>query len=244
MTITLICEIAQMGGLAPMSENPMFGPDNSTMLQMGAKYAPVILEGEWYRLFSASFLQNGVIVYAVCMVFLFFCRDIERDSGFWRASLVFLVTSTFGYIFSCVFVPELISCGTSGAIFGYLGMSLSDLTAKWRATSKRWIKLAGMIGLIVLLLILGLTPFLDNFMHVGGLIMGFLAAVMLLPNLNFGKCEGIVHTIIAIIAFPLMSIVFMVSLVIFFRRIDSDEPWCKWCQRATCAIGAWCSENG
>jgi hypothetical protein len=141
-----------------------------------------------------------------------------------------------------LFVPELISCGTSGAIFGYLGVMLSDLIATWRSVTRPVLRLAGMVGIIALLIVLGLTPFVDNFMHIGGLIMGFLAALMLLPNLNFGKCEGRVHTILALIAFPLMSVVFMLCLVIFFRRVDTDTSWCSWCMKATCVdISGWCA---
>jgi membrane associated rhomboid family serine protease len=241
MSITLICEVVQMGGFAPMKENPFWGPDDSTMLIMGAKYGPLIVEGDWWRLFSASLLQNGLIYYLISMAFLFFCRNIERDAGFWRASLVFIVCATYGYILSCVFVPELISCGTTGAIFGYLGMMLSDLISQWRAVSAPYLRLFGMIGLIVFLLVLGLSPFVDNFMHIGGLLMGFLAALMLMPNLNFGKCEGMVHAVMALVSFPVMSIIFMVSLVIFFRRVDTDTTWCSWCMKATCVnISGWC----
>jgi membrane associated rhomboid family serine protease len=242
MTLMMVCEIYQMGGLASIKVNPMFGPDDSTMLQMGAKYGPLILDGEFYRLFSATFLQNGVVLYLISMVFLFIARNLERESGFWRASLVFMVTSTFGVILSCLFVPDLISCGTSGAVFGYLGMMLSDLLSTWRMVTRPLLKLSAMLTLIVVLLALGLTPFVDNFMHVGGLLMGFLAALMLLPNLNFGKCEGVVHTLLALLAFPIMSIIFMLCVVIFFRRIDSETAWCPWCMKITCVdIAGWCA---
>jgi membrane associated rhomboid family serine protease len=243
MTITMIAEAVQMGGFAPMKDNPMYGPDLSTMLQMGAKYGPLIIEGEAWRLFSAALLQNGLIYYLLSMGFLFFCRNIERDGGFWRASLVFIVSASYGNILSCVFVPELISCGTTGAVFGYIGMMVSDLIAKWRSVNAPKIQLALLLGVIVVVIILGLTPFIDNFMHIGGLIMGFLAAVMLMPALNFGKCEGRVHSIMALVSFPVMSLVYMISLVVFFRRVDTDTSWCGWCMKATCVnISGWCKD--
>ena len=243
MTVTFICETFQVGGYADMKENPMWGPDDSTLLQMGAKYGPLILEGDWWRLFSATFLQNGLIFYVVSMVLLFICRNVEREAGWWRAMFVFMISGTFGYVLSCLFVPELISCGTTGAICGYLGLMLSDLIAKWRGVKHPVIKLVVLIVLIVMLIILGLTPFIDNFLHIGGLIMGFLLALMLLPNLNFGRCEGVVHSIIAFLAFPVMSTLFMICLVIFFRRVDSDTTWCTWCMKATCVnISGWCKD--
>lgn len=241
MTVTFMCETFQMGGYADIKDNPMWGPDDSTMLQMGAKYGPLILEGDWWRLFSATFLQNGLIFYIVSMILLFICRNVEREAGWWRAMFVFMISGTFGYILSCLFVPELISCGTTGAMCGYLGLMLSDLIAKWRGLKHPILQLCGLIVLIAVLIVFGLTPFVDNFLHIGGLVMGFLLALMLLPNLNFGKCEGVVHSVFAFLAFPIMSTMFMICLVIFFRRVDSDTTWCKWCMQATCVnISGWC----
>lgn len=244
MTVTFICETFQVGGYASIKENPMWGPDESTLLQMGAKYGPLILDGDWWRLFSATFLQNGLIFYVVSMILLFLARNVEREAGWWRAMFVFMISGTFGYVASSLFVPELISCGTTGAICGYLGLMMSDLIAKWRALKHPVLRLVGLIVLIAILIILGLTPFVDNFLHIGGLIMGFLLALMLLPNLNFGKCEGIVHSVFAFLAFPIMSTLFMMCLVIFFRKVDGGS-WCTWCMKATCVnISGWCKNYG
>jgi hypothetical protein len=54
-----------------MGVNPVFGPDASTMLQMREKDEPPILEGEFYHVFFASFLQNEVILYLISIVFIF-----------------------------------------------------------------------------------------------------------------------------------------------------------------------------
>ena len=243
MTITFVCETFQIGGYSDIKKNPMWGPDESTMLQMGAKYGPLILAGDWWRLFSATFLQNGLIFYVVSMVLLFITRNVEREAGWWRAMFAFMISGTFGYIVSCLFVPEVISCGTTGALCGYIGLMVSDLIAKWRGVSRPALRLIGLIVLTAILIVLGLTPYVDNFLHIGGLVMGFLLALILLPNLNFGKCEGIVHSIIAFLAFPAMSTLFMVCLVIFFRGVESGTSWCSWCIKATCInINGWCKD--
>lgn len=244
MTITFVCETIQVGGYADIKTNPMWGPDDTTMLQMGAKYGPLIQSGEWWRLFSATFLQNGLIFYILSMFVLFVCRNVEREAGWWRAVIVFMLSSTFGYIISSLFVPNLISCGTTGGMAGYLGLMISDLIAKWRGTSKPLLRLIGLIFLVAILIIVGLTPFVDNFLHIGGLVMGFMAALMLMPNLNFGECEGKVHAVLAFIAFPFVSTVFMFCLVLLFRRVDGDTPWCSWCVQATCYnITGWCKDT-
>jgi hypothetical protein len=51
-----------------------------------------------------------------------------------------------------------------------------------------------------------------------------------------------VRGVIAFIAFPLMSTVFMLSLVLLFRKIDNFEGWCSGCYKfnAICMYN-WCT---
>jgi hypothetical protein len=79
-----------------------------------------------------------------------------------------------------------------------LGVMLLDLITT-RSTA-RWpfLRLGAMIGLTIVLLLLGLIPFADYFIHIGGLFLGFGAASMSLLNLSFGKCEGMIHTALAL----------------------------------------------
>lgn len=243
ITIILACEIIQSGGFKSISKNPMYGPDGSTMLQMGAKYGPLILDGEFWRLFSAILVQNGIIYYVVTIILLFFTRKIERDSGFWRTFIIFVLAGTYGYIVSSLFIPNYISCGATGSMFGYLGLMLCDLCASWRKVQKPVFRLIFLIVAIVVLLAVGLTPYVDNFVHVGGFIIGLLFALMLLPNLSFGKCERYCHGVIAFLAFPVMSVLFMVTLVVFFREVV-DTNWCSWCHYINCVnISNWCPPN-
>ncbi|KAH0795345.1 Clan S-, family S54, Rhomboid-like serine peptidase [Histomonas meleagridis] len=240
MLLLLICEIIQCGGFNNIKKNPLLGPDDSTMIQMGAKYGPLIMDGEIWRLITAIFVQNGIIYFVVTVVLVFFTRKIERDTGFWRAFVLFIISGTYGYIASCLFVSTSVSCGATGVMFGYLGLLLGDLIASWHTLKKPVFRLVAMIITILILLLIGLTPYVDNFVHIGGLIMGFLFALMMLPNLNFGKCERCCHGIVAFLAFPVMATLYMISLVVFFREVVNDN-WCKWCHYLNCVnISGWC----
>jgi hypothetical protein len=78
-------------------------------------------------------------------------------------------------------------------------------------------------------------------MHLGSVIMGILSAVMLLPNIKYSPVQGIVRSIIALIAFPLTALVFMMSLVVFFRTTDAGQTWCTSCMKVTCVkLFDWC----
>lgn len=234
----------QYGQVPKMSENPMFGPSQEVLLLMGAKQASVILAGSWWRFFTSMFLHSGAIHLVIILIFAIFTSRVERDTGFWRAFFVFLVSGMYGTILSCLLVPELISCGASGAIFGYIGLLFADLFAGWRSNPKKGRDLGILVGLTVVGIILGLTPFIDNFNNIGGFIMGLLFALMLLPNLSFGSCERICHGFISFLAFPAMAFIFCVCLVVFYRSINNVK-WCPFCQRITCLnFGRnWCTQN-
>lgn len=239
ITIIMFGELYQFG-LNKLKElftgdNVFGGPSSELLLLLGAKYAPFITEGEWWRLFSAIFLQNSIVLWALSVFLLIYARSIERDTGFYRMMLTFMVCGTYGYILSCIFVPLAVSAGTTGALIGLVGVMLCDLFASWRMVKHPIVNLIVAVLLIVLLIIVGLFPFVDNFAHIGGLIMGLLTALMLLPNLTFGKCEAYCHGVISFLAFPAMSTLFMICLVVVFRSVDTNISWCKGCDKINCA---------
>jgi membrane associated rhomboid family serine protease len=240
----LICELYQQGGLAPFTQNPMGGPSDSTMVQMGAKLGSLIIEGDWWRLGTALFCQNGIISLALTAVVAYLARGLERDSGFWRACMLFLISGLYGYIISSLFIPDALTCGSTGSTLGYIGLQLCDLYTTWRILTPRERKmgLGSLAIMAVVLFLVGLTPYVDNWAHFGGLIMGILFAVMLLPNFAFRRANRIIRGILAFIAFPLMATVFMLCLVLLFRKIDSVEGWCPGCYKfnALCLF-EWCT---
>lgn len=236
----LACVFIQYGSMPDISQNMMYGPDQNTLILMGAKQASVILQGSWWRFLVAHFLHSGVIHVVIIIIFAVFTASVERDTGFWRAFFVFMVSGCYGLILSCLLVPEMITCGASGCIFGFIGLMLADLFSGWRANPHKGRDLGITIALIVVSILLGLTPFIDNFLNIGGFIMGILFALMLLPNLTFGKCERICHGLIAFLAFPAMTFIFCVCLVTFYRSIEGTQ-WCSFCATINCInIRNWC----
>jgi membrane associated rhomboid family serine protease len=110
--------------MAPISSNPMIGPDMCTLIRLGAKSAPLIFEdNEWWRLVSPMVLHAGFIHYALNMLTLLFIgKAIEQSHGFFVTASLFVVTSFGGTILSTLFLKQGTSVGASGGIFGLMGM--------------------------------------------------------------------------------------------------------------------------
>lgn len=93
-----------------------------------------------------------------------------------------------GTILSAIFLPEYITVGASGGIFGLIGACISDIVMNWNLlfnefVNERGVRLSHARVLVVLFLdivvncLVGLTPFVDNFTHLGGMILGFLCGL-------------------------------------------------------------------
>ncbi len=159
------------------------------MLNHGAAYTPYILEGgEYYRLFTSMFLHFGFSHLMNNMLsFLVFGWNLEPVIGSVRLVLIFIVSGLGGNLLSLaldvVRQGYTISAGASGAIFGMAGALL------WLAIRNRGqvgrITQRGMFLMIGISLYLGFTSEgVDNAAHVGGLITGFLVAIIICRKKN------------------------------------------------------------
>jgi rhomboid protease GluP len=151
------------------SQNP------ETLIEYGAKYNPLILEGEWWRFFTPIFLHIGLLHLLMNTLALFYLGTaVERIFGRLRFVLVYVVSGFFGSLASFVFTTNL-SAGASGAIFGcfgaliYFGVLYPKVFFRTMGTN--------IIVVILLNLVFGFSmPGIDNAGHLGGLLGGFLAA--------------------------------------------------------------------
>ncbi|GAB7386737.1 rhomboid protease YqgP [Bacillaceae bacterium] len=159
------------------------GSENTeTLIRYGAKYNPLILEGEWWRFLTPVFLHigfahllfNSFALYALGAV-------VERIYGSFRFLVIYFLSGVSGNVASFLFTPN-ISAGASGAIFGCFGALLYFGTQHRNLFSRTmgkdlWLMLA------VNLAIGFIYPGIDNYAHLGGLGGGFLAAgALALPH--------------------------------------------------------------
>lgn len=153
------------------------------MMEHGAIFPPYIIEnGEYWRLLTATFMHFGFSHLLNNMVLLGSAGPIlERAMGKWKFLLLYLIAGIGGSALSfgqMVYSNDYkVAAGASGAIFGIIG-ALAWIViihkGKYETLTGK-----GLIIMIGLCLYYGIsTGNVDNWGHIGGLIMGFLISII------------------------------------------------------------------
>lgn len=157
--------------------------DVAFMLQHGAAYTPLIVEGrEYYRLVTCMFLHFGLEHILYNMLILIFLGDtLEKMAGRIRYLTVYLAGGIAGNILSVWMdlnhESYAVSAGASGAIFAVLGALVCAVVVNrgnlMDYSGRRLIFMA------VLLIAEGWTSEnVDYWAHLGGFAAGFLIALL------------------------------------------------------------------
>jgi membrane associated rhomboid family serine protease len=119
--------------VAPLSVNPMIGPSAEALIAVGARDTRLIVEkGQWFRVFTPLVLHAGIIHYIVNSLALWFIgAAVEQSHGIVNTVVLFFVPGVGGNILSAIFLPQYISVGASGGIFGLLGGCVADIALNW-----------------------------------------------------------------------------------------------------------------
>lgn len=188
----------------------IMGSSNVIYLILGANYAPLVKNGEIFRLITYAFLHGSIIHLLVNMYSLFIVgRQIENNFGKVRLLIIYFISALSGGLLSALF-SDGISIGASGAIFGLLGALLYfGLHFRLYLTDALISKI---IPIIILNLLIGFTVTgIDNACHIGGLIGGFLASMAVgVPEVDNKKDR--INGIILLLIYTSF-----VSYLLFFR---------------------------
>lgn len=158
--------------------------DAGFLLGNGASYAPYILErGEYYRLFTSMFLHFGFEHLMNNMLMLLVIGwNLERELGKIRFLLIYLFSGLCGNVLSLWWDVHTgsyaVAAGASGAVFGIIGALLYVAIRNHGRVGN--VTGRGLLFMAVMSLYYGFTSEgVDNFAHIGGLLSGFLLAVLL-----------------------------------------------------------------
>ncbi|WP_077601316.1 rhomboid family protein [Oceanobacillus sojae] len=188
------------------------------LIDMGANFNLLVMEGEWWRFFSSMFLHLNFLHLIMNMLALYYLGTaIERIFGRTRFLLIYFLGGLTGSIAS--FATSInVSVGASGAIFALFGaLLLFGLIYK-----QIFFQTMGMNIILILgvNLLLGFTvPEIDMGAHLGGLAGGFLiAAAVYVPNKKNQK-----NQLLGLIGFIILSI----GLFIYGWSFNSSSPEMK-----------------
>ncbi len=144
---------------------------------LGMKVNQLIIQGQLWRLFTPMFLHASLLHIGFNMYALFALGPgLERHYGHVRLLALYLIAGFAGNVMSFLFSPGF-SLGASTAIFGLLaaeGVFLYQNRRLYGASARG--ALVNVIVIAVVNLIIGLSPGIDNWGHMGGLISGVLFA--------------------------------------------------------------------
>lgn len=141
---------------------------------------------QWYRMIIPIFMHAGLIHILFNMLLqLTIGKEMEQAIGPIRFFLVYMSAGIFGCVMGANYAQEGIpSVGASGSLFGVIGLVLLDLLYSWQERKSPVKDLLFIILDIVIAFVLGLLPYLDNFAHIGGFIMGIGLGVCVLHSPN------------------------------------------------------------
>ena len=149
----------------------------NVLIQYGAKENDLILHGQYWRFITPVFLHANLLHVGLNMLnFVILGVFLERLVGHWRFLFIYLVTGVVSIISSFYFMPQEVSVGASGAIFGLVGAYSIFVLMHRRAFRN-----GGIPTLLWLVIVIGVNlsiglfiPNVDNYAHTGGLLSGCL----------------------------------------------------------------------
>jgi len=144
---------------------------------LGAKANEYIRAGELWRFFTPMVLHGSIMHIGFNMyALLSFGSNLERHYGHQRFLLLYLLSGFAGSVFSFLF-NNAYAIGASGAIFGLIGAEGIFLYQNRKLFGNQVRSAINNILFIVAInLFLGLSPGIDNWGHIGGLLGGLIFA--------------------------------------------------------------------
>jgi membrane associated rhomboid family serine protease len=151
--------------------------------------------GQPYRILTTGFLHAGILHLGLNMFMLFILgRLLEPAIGTPRFVALYVASLLGGSCMALILDPDQSTVGASGAVFGLMGSAF--VIARQRGLDE----LASQVGILLLLnLAFTFRPGISVGAHIGGLIVGGLAALLIayversrLPNRNAIELAGLV----------------------------------------------------
>jgi rhomboid protease GluP len=144
---------------------------------LGAKSNDAIRAGQLWRFFTPMLLHGSILHIGFNMYALYIIGiGVERRFGHGRFLLLYILSGFAGSVFSFL-LSSADSIGASGAIFGLIGAEGIFLYQNRQLLGNQVRRaINNVIFIVVLNLVLGLSPGIDNWAHVGGLMGGLIFA--------------------------------------------------------------------
>jgi membrane associated rhomboid family serine protease len=182
-----------LGELVADGQNSLLtGGENSVLLAGFVKQ--FFREGQYWRILTGAALHAGIVHLAFNSYALYVLgKLIETLSNRAHLAIVFLLSAIGGGILSLIFIPEIPSVGASGGIVGFLGYLTVYGFKRRKLLPDGFLKnMLFNVGFIAFMGISinvygyskepGASPMVDNFGHLGGLLVGLVYGLIQIPS--------------------------------------------------------------
>lgn len=140
-------------------------------------------KGEYWRILTSGVMHGGFLhIYFNAQAFHGFGVLIEVLSNRARMAIVFLLAIVGGGVLSMIFMPEGTTVGASGGIMGLIGyLAIYGYRRKNQLPPNFLRSMLTNIGFVAAFGLVG-YQFIDNFAHLGGLLVGLVYGFLSVPR--------------------------------------------------------------
>ncbi|MCK6264378.1 rhomboid family intramembrane serine protease [Vibrio sp. ZSDE26] len=174
----LVCLIVFSIGVATGVD--MMNGNTQELMSIGGVRRDLILQGEYWRVFSAVFVHAGLSHIAMNIIVLGFAgRSVESHIGSSNFIMLFIICALGSSFASISWYENTLSVGISGVNFGLIGALVALLLTGYVDKGSR----SDLIGLVMMVLVSGAAvlflPNIDHAAHLGGLVSGMLFTLLM-----------------------------------------------------------------
>lgn len=177
---------------------------SDTFINLFANYGPLVVEGEYYRLFTSMFIHANLL-HILFNMYALYLLGSQAEGFFGKAKflIIYILSGLSGSLLSILLNGGAVSVGASGAIFGILG-ALLYFGYNYRVYLGNTL-IKDIVPVILINLAFGfMVTGVDNFAHIGGLIGGITTAMAVGFTTRSGKTDKINGIIITILLFAFL----------------------------------------
>jgi membrane associated rhomboid family serine protease len=202
--------------------------------------------GQAYRFVTPIFLHAGIVhILFNLLVQLTLCAQIEKIIGAPYYLVLYIAGGIGGNLlggnFGLVGLP---SVGASGSIYACIAVEVVDLIYNWKYEYRVKLRIFTSILFTLIGLGVGLLPGLDNWTHIGGLAVGTLCGMMLLPSIHTTRRHRLIVWFFRLVGAAVL-VVYFVMLTLNFYGAEDPAKACTWCRYFSCLpTFTQCQNNG
>jgi membrane associated rhomboid family serine protease len=127
--VTLLLLVLHVVTFAAMVMDPGAVGEPEVLIRWGANFAPRTTNGEWWRLFTSTFVHSGTLhLIATIAGLVPLGLVLERTVGHIAFAAIYFATAVVSSIVSLwTASPVAVSAGASGALFGMYGLAVATI---------------------------------------------------------------------------------------------------------------------